>query len=331
MKNNSNFIFCSGLGSTGSSAFINLLQEYEEINVFDREFRLLVDPNGILDLRRDLFDNWSYFKSDMALRRFKNLYSNLSNRGLGPYALLRHSSVFKDFDEKCNNYFNELIFEEYDGIWYGIDTLLSRVIIKLGFKKRGYLNSRKMYIPNEIDKQQFDLITRSFLNNLFLNKKNSFKRTVIEENLLGFFATEISEILPGSKIINVIRNPLDVISDSIRVNWHACPQNISKYIKFQKLAYSRLIEKENTYRKSKIYGKSILTLKFEDLVLKTEKTRFEIENFLEISKLGKSANKFFNPNISKKNIHIYKRFLSDEHISVIKKEFDFFLSHYNYQ
>jgi len=325
-------IFCSGLGSTGSSAYVNVLQDVKEIMVYDREFRLLVDPDGILDLRRTLFEHWSYFKIDMALRRYKELYTNLSNRGLGPYSLLQHNKVFKDFYSKSNNHFQSILEFEYRGIWYGIDTILSRAINKIGYKSRNNLNSKIMYVPKNISKSEFDHITRKYLMDLFYSNIDNSKSTcVIEENLLGLFAEEINEILPNSKILNIVRDPLDVIADSIRVNWNAAPKNVDDYVDFQKKAYKKLIETEKDYIKKGIYGKSIRTFKFESLVLDTEQTVKEIEDYIEIPNIRKKVYKNFNPEISVKNIGIHKKFLTTEEILKIKNEFIFYYEHYNYQ
>ena len=62
--------FAAGLGSTGSSALVDLLKEVDGFYSMHDEFRLFVDPGGLINLRDALVENWSVFQTDMAIRNF---------------------------------------------------------------------------------------------------------------------------------------------------------------------------------------------------------------------------------------------------------------------
>ena len=323
-------IFCSGLGSTGSSAYLNLLQEYKGLKVIDREFRLIVDPCGIIDLRNNLYRDWTYFRGDMALRNFRKLTKSISKKGFGPYSLLNHSKSFPKFDSLIEDYITSLVAVKYRGIWYGIDNIVSRLCKKLGIKHRAFYNSRWMYVANDISKEAFDNLTKLFLESLFFQSDGDEGVAVVEENLLGYFAEELSEMLPHAKILNVIRDPLDVISDSIRVNWYAAPHKVEDYIKLQKVAYKKLIEKEIRYKKLGLYNKNIITVKFEDLIVDYEDVVSVVERFLQLERFEHLGHTNFIPSKSSQNVGIYNKYLNELDITTIRKEFDFFYKYYEY-
>ena len=76
---NNTILFAAGLGSTGSSALVDLLKEVHGFYSMDDEFRLFVDPDGLINLRDAFVENWSVFQTDMAIRRFIKLGLNLNN------------------------------------------------------------------------------------------------------------------------------------------------------------------------------------------------------------------------------------------------------------
>ena len=90
MKEN-DIIFVAGLGSTGSSALVDLLKEIEDFFVLDNEFRLFVDPGGLVNLRDSLVDNWSIFQSDIAIKNFKAMVKSLSSRWRSPNSHIDHT------------------------------------------------------------------------------------------------------------------------------------------------------------------------------------------------------------------------------------------------
>lgn len=70
MEDKFKIVSVSGFCATGSSAIFDLLLEFSNTESFPYEFRLLKDPDGIIDLYNSLFDRWDDLNVDIALRRF---------------------------------------------------------------------------------------------------------------------------------------------------------------------------------------------------------------------------------------------------------------------
>jgi hypothetical protein len=65
-----NFISVTGYGWSGSSAYVSLLKEFDGFGCMDKEFRLVKDPFGLLDLQTSLVDNWEFVRHDVAIRDY---------------------------------------------------------------------------------------------------------------------------------------------------------------------------------------------------------------------------------------------------------------------
>ena len=100
MNKTPKIIIGAGFGSSGLSAFMNLLEEVEGIYTTPQEFAMFNDPDGLISLESALIDNWSIFQGNVAIRRFKKLakvlskkYKCLLNR-LVTYAALSNKNPF---------------------------------------------------------------------------------------------------------------------------------------------------------------------------------------------------------------------------------------------
>ncbi len=71
--NSPNIVIVAGLGASGSSAVVDLLQEVDTYYVMPNEFRIFSDPDGLMSLESALVDNWTIYQSDMAIKRFRQL------------------------------------------------------------------------------------------------------------------------------------------------------------------------------------------------------------------------------------------------------------------
>lgn len=326
-------IFSAGLGSTGSSAVVDLLKEVESIQVVDREFRLFVDPDGLVSLRDAILENWTVFQTDVALRRFRKLVKRLNRRGFGPYSLLNHREVFGNkFLELTEEFLDNITEIQFKGMWYGVDNIIFRILNKIGFTKRSFLTSREMYLGKSLTVKEFDQHVSNYINQLYKSiLDNNVSGLCIEENLSGMFADKIFSMCPNSKIVQVVRDPKDVYADSLRVNWHAIPSSFDKYLKWQENVYKTWIKKEKDFFNNEFINKRLLVIRFEDLIQNYESTIKEIFCHLNISENNHIRKKeFLIPESSKKNIGQYKDILSSEEIRMFDEKFDFFNRRYGY-
>lgn len=327
-------LFAAGLGSTGSSALVDLLKEVDGFFSMDDEFRLFVDPGGFVTLRDALVENWSIFQTDVAIRNFINLALNINSKKRSPYTALNHSKYFDDFFEKELYVFIDNICElKFDGFWYGIDNVLMRKLNRFSSLRKSKIGSKKMYVGKNLTDEEYSKYVSVFINNIveYVLKKEEKEFFCFNENLSCMFPEKIFNMIPDSKMILVIRDPKDVYADSIRVKWPAIPEDPMDFIKWQILVYQGWMKVQKRFTNYKDSDNLLLVVKFEDLILEYENTVNKIFNFLGIDKLEhKNKCKYLIPEKSKNNIGQWKSKLSNDVINKFDKELDFFYSHYNY-
>jgi len=333
-ENNKQTVFVAGLGSTGSSALIDLLKEVSTYYVWEQEFRLFVDPGGLVNLRDAMVDNWSVFQTDIAIKNFRKLALSLSSNWRSPNSHINHSKYLgKNFINYADNYIDSITDIKFKGIWYGIDNIWIRQLHKLPIINKFRLLTKQMYVGKKLTDSQFNEKTYNFIKSIvnYCVKSEQKANFCFNENLSCMFPDKILKMVPGGKIINIIRDPKDVYADSIRVKWLAIPKNKNEYIKWQMSVYKGYMEVEEKARKWDPDSKSLKTIKFEDLIQKYDDTVEEIFQFLEIDKNDHKLKKsFLNPSLSLKNIGQWKTILSIEEIEFFDKNFKDFYINYHY-
>ena len=104
-------ISISGYGATGSSAVVDLLKGYDEIDVLDDfEFQLHYFPDAISDLDYKLNESCSrFYDSDLAIKRFLDLCNKLDKWYYPAYSGHLH--------EMAEEYINDLNPVTWEGYW----------------------------------------------------------------------------------------------------------------------------------------------------------------------------------------------------------------------
>jgi len=214
----SKIIFAAGLGSTGSSALVDLLKEVQGFYAPDDEFRLFVDPKGLINLGDALTDNWSLFQGDTALRDFSKLTKDLNRDYLGNYFTLNHKKYFDNYLlNRSKQLVEDLTEVNYDGLWYGVNNLFyakSNFIHKC--LHRRWFNTKKIRVAKNLTRTAFSNYAAQFTDDIvnYALKKNNKDIFCFNENLSAMFPEKIAEIAPSCRIILVIRDPRDVYADS---------------------------------------------------------------------------------------------------------------------
>jgi hypothetical protein len=327
--------FAAGLGSTGSSALIDLLKEVDGFYSMHDEFRLFVDPGGLINLRDALVENWSVFQTDMAIRNFIKLVSSVNKKNiLGPYSSLNFSSYFGDqLKLELDVFINNICELQFRGVWYGIDSTFTRRLNKYAKLRKSKFGSRKMYVGKQLSDDEFSVYVNDFIGKLVDStlEKNNKNYFCFNENLSCMFPNKILNMLPDSKIILVVRDPKDVYVDSLRVNWAAIPEDPDEFIKWQILVYKGWMKVQEKFSNIPNSEKFLKVIKFEDLIENHAATAQEVFEFLGISEdLHINKGKYLKPENSIKNISQWQGKLSRDVVNKFDKELDFFYSYYNY-
>jgi len=307
-------IIVGGFGGSGSSAVVDLLSEIDIFKNIGLELRLLVDPDGILNLENNLNKNWSPYQSDMAIKRFKKLINRLSNRNKFPYFWADFTRKFgKEFITLSNEYVNELLSFSYNGIWAGInDPIWGMGII---FKRKFGLNLSNHYhkpIYVSFKKDQFIEITKNYLEQLFkINVDKKKKYIILDEGYASLNPDRVLKYFDSAKMIIVHRDPRDTFVGALKNGFYFMPFEVRTFIKWYKCL------QEQTFLYSNV-NKKVLRIQFEDLVLKYDETLKNILQFLSAKNCKHiHKKKYFNPDISIKNIGIWKDYKNKHEIELI--------------
>ncbi|MBE8564349.1 sulfotransferase [Vibrio sp. OPT20] len=334
MKDNQ-LIFAAGLGSTGSSALVDLLKEVDGFYSMDDEFRMFVDPGGIISLRDALVDNWSIFQSDVAIRNFIAMSKSINSKYKSPYISLEHKNWFgTSFSNKCDDFIGNLIELEFDGVWYGIDSLLMRKLNRFKTLRKSRFGSKRMYVGKNLSDEEFSKYVQDFIDNLVepVLKSRGANRFCFNENLSCMFPEKILNMLPHAKMILVVRDPKDVFADSLRVKWAAIPESTEEFIKWQTLVYQGWMKVQMKVENNPALASRIMVVKFEDLIENYEDLVPKIFGFLNIDPDEHVRKKqFLLPELSGKNIGQWRGVLSKSDIDKFDHDLKFFYEYYQYK
>ena len=317
------FICVSGFGYSGSGAVIDILGEFDSHYVFNKEFRLIKDPDGIIDLEDALVNNWQELKSDIAIRRFRRLI-NVTGRKQKLFSKFGYN-----FNEIFNNqfyayeedYINELVDIQWKGDWpYHLHEFNWLKLFFYRLKRSFGLNPYEkdiMYFSYPGEK--FYITTKIYLNNLFLNIVDceKYNTVVLDQALPPYRPQKYLDYFHKVKIIVVDRDPRDVFVELSQFpSYPSQPvERFIKYFKCQRNAVTNASKSNN-----------VLQLKFEDLIFNYENILKKIYNFLGFNEYHHSKKMmFFQPKKSLNNFGKWKEWKALDDIQKIEKELSPFL------
>ena len=311
----------TGLCATGSSAVFDLLREYDTFESFPYEFRLLTDPDGIIDLGNVLKNNWQDLNVDIAIRRFIALFDRISRDTKWYYPLSYGYNALLDgrFEKELNVFLKNMGCLSWQGSWpyhwheySAAKWFFYRVLAK--FKKEKWLyRNDKMYMASF---SQFEEACRVLFNNIckIIAKDKDGKQILFDQLIPAGNCEEFLTYFYDAKIIIVDRDPRDVYTRGVVKQWPFIPTpNIDNYI-----AWYRTI-RENTYPLADD-SKRILFVRFEDLIYKYEETKTLIEEFIHLNPSQQiRPREYFKPEVSIKNTQSWHK-MNPDAITQIEKE-----------
>ncbi len=310
-------VFIGGTGRCGTTILGKVLGQHKYIYTYPFETRFIIDPDGIIDLVRSLTDDWSLYRGDIAVKRFKNLmrelyrsrlvhtikkglYVILPKLGLSPirYTTKKYFGDViprKKYFEIVDNFINKIINIEYDGFWTGTPSFTPHPTI---------INTKRF------ERDELMSICGDFVDALLGYPARKNKKTVwVDHTPLNILhASFIAEMLPNAKIIHIYRDPRDVISSYRTKNWGG---NAVEEIVF---TIREIFVKWNA-EKNKIDPDRFIEIKFEEFVSQTEDVLKDLMDFLNLP----FDKNMLSVDLSRSNIGRWKRDLTEEDISIIEK------------
>lgn len=309
-------ITCTGYGATGSSVITDLLKEFKSVHSLgDFEFSIAHEVDGISDLQHYIVDDFHRNKVTEGIYRFKRLI-HILNKYYAPF--------FNDkFLLYANEYVTSLVDVRWNGTWhqhllrcstlgryvkYSLPNMFQVYINKCFRKNTGYefvpkMRTQEMCISYGADK--FFEQTKRFYNLLFseLDLKKEYDYLALDQLIPSYNYERYLKYFSNIKVIVVDRDPRDLYLLN-ELYWHEGwipSDNIPTFIKwFSVLRKHQINERKNLSH--------VLSIHFEDCIFKYEETLQQILAFLEIpQELHVRKKEFFNPDISKKNVALWKR------------------------
>lgn len=316
-----------GYGYTGSGAVLDMLKEYDGLNIIENfELELIYKPDGIEALEYYLMKSPSrFFGSDTAIRRFLNyadrmkLYYDPMNKG-------------KEFMKITKQYIDELVQVRWKGTcsFHSVECGKFTYFVKYGFlanwgrRMKKYLkiqNSDKitdieMYLSIQPD--DFYEKTISYIQKVLSLKipPNSKKITVLDQPFSADNPYKSFPFFDKPYAILVDKDPRDMYllaKKSLGHKGSFIPtERVEHFIEY----YRQIMR----YRDScKQKSQNTLYLSFESLIYEEETSRKAIEDFLGLQ--DKNGKKCFFPDKSINNTQLilkYPEFQDD--IEKIEKE-----------
>lgn len=299
-----------GFSSSGSSAVIDLLCEFQENNILDqREFTLSYFPDGIEDLEYHLVLAPSKFlSSTIALKRFRRVSHSLLSR-------VTHG----ESDKIIEDYLNKIIQVRWQG-FSSSDLVLGnqKLFQVLGLsimRDRIFPSFKRLfgYVPSmfpmrsmeyAINPDRFLSHTREMTSKLLsvLGAVDTHN-TVLDQPFAGNYPEKSLKYFENPYAIIVDRDPRDTFiftREVLGARGKMIPTDtVEAFCVYWKTMRARPVETVGECK--------ILRIRFEDLVYEYDKTVSLIISYLGLKKHD-SPQKYFVPSMSIRNTCLYKRY-----------------------
>ena len=327
MSNDFDYVIVLGYGWSGSSAIVDLLREFDSCYESNIEFRAIKDPYGVHDLHHAIVECWELLNVDAAIKDFwwQMWHLNNHSKRFSLQAGLDYEKYFHNqFLPATQNFLKKLIPYYYRGFWWffdfkrdGIRFFFKKVFRKLKLYEKIYED--KIYF-SAVNDQDFCQYAQEYMDELFapLINPESIKHVVLDQAVHLSSYKEETRYFRSSKLIVVDRDPRDIYADLVQ------GENVIGKDLAESHDVMKYIQMHRQYRKNITDLKSdpnVLFIQFEELIQSYDAVVERIVNFLGLNMKDHTRKKqYFNPEISKKNMGIWKNVLMDKEKQVIEAE-----------
>ena len=294
-----------GTGNSGCGAIQDYLIKSTKFKspFKGQEFRMMDDPDGILNLYHNFYTNRSINNYSNAIMRFKNYIENLTDLEMNING--KNTKVYnKKLMSLTNGYIKKITTLNYNSFPQFI-AIQTNLLKKKYFHYKKIISGNKnqsffkMYIP--VDEKIFIKQSKIYINKIIKChlKNKKIDHIVLDQalNMLNF--TDIFSYFENAKVIIVTRDPRGIWNSMKSRGSLAYPHyNLKVWTAW----YAQIMKQFEDYKKKipKKYMKNILQIRFEDFVKNYENEQKKIHNFLKIKKINN------NFNIKKTEFNVFK-------------------------
>ena len=315
-----NTIITIGTGNSGCGSIHDFLVKSTKYKspFKGQEFRMMDDPEGILNLYHNFYTNRSINNYSNAIMRFKNYVENLIHLEMNINGKI--TKIYnKEVLSLTNDYIKNITTLNYNSFPQFI-ALQTNLFKKKYFHYKKIISGNKnqsffkMYLP--VDEKVFFKQSIIYLNKIVKSQLKNKKtdHIVLDQalNMLNF--VDIFSYFKNVKVIIVTRDPRGIWNSMKSRGSLAYPHyNLKVWAAW----YDQIMQQFEVYKKRipKKYMKNILQIKFEDFVKNYEKEQIKILKFLNTNKINEN----FDIGQSKFNAFKAKHHLSSYETNYIKK------------
>jgi hypothetical protein len=308
----------SGYMFSGKSAVSDLISEFDGFSVpyYRTEFDLIRIPHGLMDLKIAL-DNWSWIRSDSALREFMRLTTIMGRTPRGFFQKLfqtgfGYENHYPSFNKITQKFIKNITDDSWEIKWpYETASLCpwDIALLKVSSKlKRQHAWPEIHYRLCSGD--EFKKYSREYISTLLSINCDKNSHTTVTHNMLEPYDPSSGFcFFDNIKSIVVDRDVRDIY---ITGSTHSDGFNdmVPLYSKIiGAFDIDIFIQRQNILRNKTNYNKNqnVLRIQFEDLILNYETTVNKVFDFLEISsKDHVNKMKSFIPEKSAENVGLWR-------------------------
>ena len=325
------FVNVSGFFYSGSSAIVDLLKEFRGFYEPNAEIRFIRDPYGIIPMEQTLIHRWDWINASAAISDFlafmklcarpKGLFLPMGyglKKTISPHIL----SITEDYINDITAYTYKMDFYHYKSKKSFLKYQLDRYRWAIEHLTNGKIKTANRNIAtcyfSRPSQEQFNTATQSFFDRLFEEQFDGDVTHIILDQAIPVNNTQtIHRYFKKAKMIIIDRDPRDIFCDEIK-NGERFDQD-GKTIE----AARRYVVRSKAMREGVILDDDIMRVRFEDLIIHYDETRFKVLQFLGLKESDHINKKsFLKPEISIKNIGIWHKYYDEsrEAINYIEKE-----------
>lgn len=259
------FISINGLYSSGSSALVDFLRGYQDLEVIDCEFQIF--RKEFVELLYKINEGSGFLKKDfLSVRKEMLHYGYRPNISSQLYKLTRILPIKFNYIKFNNRRGYNDFFPEYEAATIELFDNLQKF-------------NQEALEGQKIPSQKLEKVFRPYFKRVvgYIHTEN---RIPVIDQLIKSPMPLIPKILPYSKIIFVVRDPRDHFCDIIK--------RLDCKPEFKSLDRAKVFVNEYKYRYDfidkfiKTSPENVIKIKFEDLIYKEEIVKKYLEEFLKL-------------------------------------------------
>ena len=217
-------IFIGGTGRSGTTVLKRLLLAHPEIVGYTDELRLIVDPDGLLDLITALTATWSPYEGDLAITRFRDVLKAVRHRNSG-YRYL--AKMFDTLGASPARYWSTAIeadithgslLDVFEPLFDAVTTGTSRGRW-IGYP--AYHFPARMHETRPLTSEEANAVARQTIDHLYKRLPGADAASAwIEDTPYNILrAGELARVFPDMTFVHICRDPRDVVSSYATKGW----------------------------------------------------------------------------------------------------------------